>query len=313
MKITEFLKKYSLIDNKFIDDFYSFYDNGKNEYDFTISLELICNWLNIRKDDLKRLLLSNFVKNTDFIEYKESGLKGIGVNNRIHVLLTYTCSKLLCMISKSEKANLIRNYYIELEKLIITYKDNIVNDLNNQLGIKENNKEIIEEVKNEGLVYVLKVDDETYKIGSSTHLKNRMKQYNVGRINELPIVYVFKSKNINELEKYVKKNLAEYRLKKNKNNEIFKIDDEFIKDTLQYCNKKTIRVKENKKLLKANETKNWLMIIDKKNTNIDELFKPVVKYQRKTGSKKKISKKKNSKKKNSKKKISKKNSNKQEN
>ena len=29
MKITEFLKKYSLIDSTFIDDFYSFYDNDK--------------------------------------------------------------------------------------------------------------------------------------------------------------------------------------------------------------------------------------------------------------------------------------------
>jgi hypothetical protein len=28
------------------------------------------------------------------------------------------------MISKSEKASIIRNYYIELKKLLITYKDN---------------------------------------------------------------------------------------------------------------------------------------------------------------------------------------------
>ena len=47
------------------------------------------------------------------------------------------------MISKSEKASLIRNYYIDLEKLIITYKDNIINDLNNQLGVKTKNKKII--------------------------------------------------------------------------------------------------------------------------------------------------------------------------
>ena len=47
------------------------------------------------------------------------------------------------MISKSEKASIIRNYYIELEKLLITYKDNIVNDLNNQLGIKKQNNKII--------------------------------------------------------------------------------------------------------------------------------------------------------------------------
>ena len=57
MKITEFLKRYSLIDNKFIDDFYTFYDEGKNEYDFTINLELVSNWLNVRKDHLKTLLV----------------------------------------------------------------------------------------------------------------------------------------------------------------------------------------------------------------------------------------------------------------
>jgi len=48
-------------------------------------------------------------------------------------MLTYTCAKLLCMISKCEKASLIRNYYIELEKLLIKYKDNIVESLNRQL------------------------------------------------------------------------------------------------------------------------------------------------------------------------------------
>jgi hypothetical protein len=107
------------------------------------------------------------------------------------------------MISKCEKANTIRNFYIELEKLIITYKDNIVNDLNNQLGIKNKNNDIIESNNKEGLIYVLKVDDETKKIGNTTDIKKRMKQYNVGKIHELPIVLVYKSKNIIELEKCI--------------------------------------------------------------------------------------------------------------
>ena len=214
MKITEFLKKYSIIDNEFIDDFYTFYDEGKSEFDFTVSLELVANWLNVRKDVLKKLLLSNFIINRDYIEEKETNKKGKGNNNTIHVLLTFNCSKLLCMISKSEKASLIRNYYIDLEKLIITYKDNIVNDLNNQLGIQTNNKKIIENNNKEGLIYILKVDDETYKLGNSNDIKKRMKQYNVGRINELPIVFVFKSNNIISIENCIKKNLSEYRVKK---------------------------------------------------------------------------------------------------
>ena len=216
MKLTEFLKKYSLIDDNFINDFYSFYDEGKNEYDFTINLELICTWLNVRKDQAKRLLESNFLINQDYIEYKQTGLKGIGNNNTKNILLTYNCAKLLSMISKCEKSSIIRNYYIELEKLLITYKDNIVNDLNNQLGIKTTNKEIIDKNNKTGLIYVLKVDDEVYKIGNSKDIKKRMKQYNVGRINELPIVFVYKTTNIEEVENCVKNNLKKYRVKKHK-------------------------------------------------------------------------------------------------
>lgn len=118
---------------KFIDDFYSFYDDRKNEHDFTIKLELVANWLTVRKDHLKKLLISNFIKNTDYIEIKESGQKGRGVNNTINVILTYNCAKLLFMISKCEKACLIRNYYLELEKLIITYKDIITSKVYNKL------------------------------------------------------------------------------------------------------------------------------------------------------------------------------------
>ena len=62
MKITTFFKKYSLIDNQFIDDFHSFYDEGKNEYDFTIKIDLISKWLEVRKDHLKKLLILNFAK-----------------------------------------------------------------------------------------------------------------------------------------------------------------------------------------------------------------------------------------------------------
>lgn len=52
-----------------------------------------------------------------------------GNSNRKHVMLTYTCAKLLTMISKFDKIDMIRKFYIDLEKLIITYKDNIIWDL----------------------------------------------------------------------------------------------------------------------------------------------------------------------------------------
>jgi phage anti-repressor protein len=295
MKITDFLKKYSLIDCKFIDDFYSFYNEGQNEYDFAINLDNIAFWLEMRKDNLKRLLETNFVKNQDYIETKpEVKLQGTGTNNIKIVMLTYTCSKLLCMISKCEKAGLIRNYYIELEKLLIKYKDDIDENINRQLGIKIKNKEIIEQNKQHALIYILKVDDEVYKIGKTTELKNRMKQYKVGRISELPIVFVYKTDQINDIEKCMKDNLAKYQLQ-NKT-ELYKIDLDFVKETITYCTKKNaILLKRNKKLYEANDNKNWLIIIDKQNIdNIDQLFKQVKRYKKKTPKQSKQSKQSNS-------------------
>lgn len=275
MKTTDFLKKYSLINSKFIDDFYSFYNEGKNEYDFTIDLQNISFWLDVKKEHLKRLLESNFIKNQDYIETKQTIKgKGRGASNTKTVLLTYTCAKLLCMISKCEKASLIRNYYIELEKLLIKYKDEIVNSLNNQLGIKENNEIIIEKNKDTGLIYILKVDDEVKKLGNSGDIKKRMKQYNVGRIDELPIVFVYKTDKMKEIEKCLKSNLKQYQYKKN--TETFKIDLEFIKETIKYCTlKNALLLKKNKKLLDKKDNKNWLIILDKKSlTNEDDLYKP---------------------------------------
>jgi hypothetical protein len=40
------------------------------------------------------------------------------------------------MLSKCEKASVIKNYYIELDKLIIKHKDDIVENLNRQLIIQ---------------------------------------------------------------------------------------------------------------------------------------------------------------------------------
>ena len=80
----------------------------------------------------------------------------------------------------------------------------------------------------------------------------------------------------------MKDNLAKYQLQ-NKT-ELYKIDLDFVKETITYCTKKNaILLKRNKKLYEANDNKNWLIIIDKQNIdNIDQLFKQVKRYKKKT-------------------------------
>jgi superfamily II DNA or RNA helicase/phage anti-repressor protein len=127
-----YLKNKSGINEKFIDVIYKFYN--ENTTNFVINLDNISFWLEIRKDNIKRLLNFNFVINQDYIEIKpDVKLAGRGKNNIKIIMLTYTCAKLLFMLSKSEKSNIIKNYYIKLDKLIIKYKDTIINNLSNNL------------------------------------------------------------------------------------------------------------------------------------------------------------------------------------
>ena len=52
MDLVEFLKKYSKVSNKFIDDFFGLYDIN-NKDNFIIDLENIVNWLNTKKSKIK--------------------------------------------------------------------------------------------------------------------------------------------------------------------------------------------------------------------------------------------------------------------
>lgn len=49
ISLQEYLKKYSSISNKFIDDFFSLYNIDSTDTDFIINLDNIIKWLNTKK------------------------------------------------------------------------------------------------------------------------------------------------------------------------------------------------------------------------------------------------------------------------
>ena len=67
MDIREFLKKFSTLNNNFIDDFYNIYDPDKNILnDFSINIDTIAKWINTRKRKLKETLVNTYTKNIDY-------------------------------------------------------------------------------------------------------------------------------------------------------------------------------------------------------------------------------------------------------
>jgi len=214
MKFVKFLKKYSVIDDEFIDDYHTFFDEKADELFWTINLYDIAKWLDIKEEKLKKLLINNFKEHIDYIIDKKN------INN---LVLSPKCSKLLCMMSESKKANLIRTYHTDLEKLIVKYKEEIVNDLDKQMNIKNNSKEMFENDK--GLIYILKVKDGLYKLKYIS--ENKTKKY------KLPIVFIFKiDYNIEAHIDLIKKELNKYRYK-NKTR-TYKIDLELLKRNIKY-------------------------------------------------------------------------------
>jgi hypothetical protein len=216
MKLAKFLKKYSVIDDGFIDDYHTFFDEKADELICTINLYDIAKWLDIKEEKLKKLLINNFKKHIDYI---------IDKNNINNIVLSQKCSKLLCMMSESKKANLIRTYHTDLEKLIIKYKEEIVNDLDKQMF--ENDSLQTDNENDKGLIYILKVKDGLYKLKYISEKKNKTKKY------KLPIVFIFKiDYDIEGHIDLIKKELNKYRYK-NKTR-TYKIDLELLKSKIKY-------------------------------------------------------------------------------
>ena len=172
ISLQEYLKKYSIVNNQFIDDFFSLYDRNTTDNDFVINLETIAIWLKTTKGHLKETLINSYSKTIDY-KTKKGATTG-GRPSEI-VLLTPDCFKRLTMSSKTKKAEEVRTYFIELEKHIDKYKNHIIEALNKQVNVLNNNQK--PKVDNKGgVIYVLKSNKDIegiYRIGKTKKFRER--------------------------------------------------------------------------------------------------------------------------------------------
>jgi phage anti-repressor protein len=194
-----FLKKYSSISNSFINDFFSLYTVDTTDTDLIINFDNLVNWLNMRKDNLKKTLIASYIKNIDYkIKKIKSNIPG---KPKEEILITSDCCKRLCMLSKTQKAEEVRTYFIEIEKLVNKYKNYIIEALNKKIDILENNQKPISDTKS-GIIYILKTDKnivDLYKIGKTKKFKERIRTHNSSHIDNVDIVHIYETNYINEV------------------------------------------------------------------------------------------------------------------
>jgi phage anti-repressor protein len=137
IKMQQFIKQYSDVPIGFIDDFFEINRDMYNHRELVINFDTIVRWLDVRKDNLKRLLNENFEPNFDYIvgKYQEPGISP----KKEQILLTPDCFKELCMLSRTAKAKEVRKYFLAVERLIKKYHHHIKNNLEARIELLESN------------------------------------------------------------------------------------------------------------------------------------------------------------------------------
>jgi len=243
-----FLKNNSLIEDKFIKDFFMIAKEEYMDSEFIINIELICNWLDTRKDNLKKILQDNFEEDYDYTIEKIYIKRKVGSTMKEEILLTPNCFKELCMISQSKRAKEVRKYFIEMEKLIKRYYETIKEAMYKEIGLLKNNQKPKTDLPKGGVLYVIeaqntitlhkigKINDikgELYKIGKSGDMKKRLGGYNTGNANDILPLFIIPVKDIKNAEDCIKRSCKRFQYRKYK--EVYQINYQVLVDSLETC------------------------------------------------------------------------------
>jgi len=268
ISLKDFLKTYTAISNKFIDEYYQFYEQSEINK-FGIKIQDVMKYLGINNQDkFEERLRNNFILKNDYeiIRYIKRSKKNV---KEVQYMLSFEGFERVCMASSTEKGKAFRDYFIMLRKFIDYYKDHIANKIN-ELA-KKNNK----------CVYILMVnkDKNILKFGRSDHIRERLKSYESGKETHPDVKFIMIVKDAKKVENCVKLFVKDYKYKGNK--ELYKMDFDILKETIFGCtelngivDKSTIdKMKDSKKY------DTYVVYDDSKNIEYIDLKGNVVGYE----------------------------------
>ena len=236
---TELLKKYTIIDVDFIDTFFKKFKIGQ-ELEFHIIDIDVAKYLNISVDNLRRRLKNKYSKNDNYFETVDYVRVRTGIKNNVTYMLNYQCFERIAMSSDSQKSDVVRSYFIKLREFLFSNQKLIGQALDKYADLRK--------YRRFESIYFFAIDDRknTYKIGSTENIINRLRVYNVGRIKDVELKYFALVKNKKLIENCMKLKLKNKQVIEGR--EIYKINPEKLKKIIDncYCNNTT--KKENEEL-----------------------------------------------------------------
>ena len=117
ISLKNFLKKYTAINNNFIDEYYYFYELCENNI-FGIEFNKVVKYLGLKdQKQFHQRLRESYKLDIDYIIKRFIQQSQKGVKESIYYL-SFDGFEKVCMTSKSKKGNSVRDYFITLRKFI---------------------------------------------------------------------------------------------------------------------------------------------------------------------------------------------------
>ena len=256
-EMMSFLKKYSPVENAFVDDFFGQVDPTAPDDEHTVDLEFVASWLGVRKGNLLKTLRASYAPGADFVVSKPVPSKGRGRNTRRQVMLTPDCFKTLCMQSKSPQSDRVRAYFIAVEKTLFRYRSEIIEGMQRRIEQLERNQRPLDDyLKRTGVVYVIRAGEkvtaarlgrlpdlpERVKLGYSGDFARRLQSHGSARADALEVLYVYKTDNMVAVEACAKGALKGKIYRKHK--EVYEADLNVIKHVIESCGSLVSKVQQ---------------------------------------------------------------------
>jgi len=234
------LKEYTNIDRDFINTFFKKFKIG-HELDFNIKDYDVARYLEISLRTLRKRLNNTFSKTINFIENVDYIKIKTGATSGLTYMINYQCFERLVMGGDTEKSETVRMYFVKIREFITENQKIIYQSLTNYDELKE--------YSNFETIYFFAVDErkqDIFKIGRTTDIVHRLRNYNVGRIKEIELKYLALVKNSILIEKCMKFKLEKNQVLKNK--EIYKIEPNKLKKIIDECYCKYVSKKQHNNL-----------------------------------------------------------------
>lgn len=221
LTLKDFLKKFTAIPAKFIDEYYVFYEKCDNNK-FGIPIEDVMTYLKIT--NLKKFqerIRDNYTLHIDYeiIRIRQKSTQGVKDAN---YMISFECFEKIAMNSTTKKGAEFRDYFVMLRKFIDYYKDHISSKL---LELTQTNK----------FIYILLVnkDKNIFKLGRTKDMRKRLQTYATGKDTHPDIKFIMIVDDEKTVEKCTKLFAKPLQYKANK--ELYQTELDTLKKLVFDC------------------------------------------------------------------------------